>query len=603
MVVRVDRVTIGGHSATLLLVVFDDAADARGRALALAQNSNPFKEILQLQAEVERLQARLSAARNDRGRHERADELLTVVDELESAREELQAVNEELVTLSDENQRRFEALSQLSNDLQHLLESTGLATLLVDRSLNIVRYTPLVAELFHLTGSDVGRSLEDLNHRLRYPQLIADVWRVLRDETTVDLEVETQDERWFLVRVLPYRSALHGLEGAVVVLIDVTARKQAELAVRQSDRRKDEFLAVLAHELRNPLAPIGAGIEILRRAPDDPAMVRRVTVTMARQTQQLVRLVDDLLEVARISAGKLTLRIEPLVIGDVVRDAVAAVQPFIDSLEHVLTISVPDESVVVDGDAARLTQVVANLLHNAARYTPRGGRIRLLVHIECESAVISVRDNGSGISAEALPNVFELFYQGGNSADPAKPGLGIGLTLAKKVVELHGGTISAESAALNQGSTFTVRLPLSHSALRQTGNGDASPSIGKQRVLIVDDNADAAETLQMLMRTLVSGEVEIASSGDEALRLGARLHPNVVLLDLGMPNMDGYEVARRMRGESWGKSALLIAITGWGQEEHRRRSREAGFDRHMTKPADPDALRAVLNGADEAVTQ
>ena len=603
MLVSIERVR-GGQSNPLLLVVLEDRMAGDSTALP-APAADPLKEVVRLQNELTRAHARIAVlATTGQAQQLHDQELVEVAQELQGAREELQAVNEELVTLSDENQRRIDALAQVSNDLQYLLESTGLATLLVDPALKVVRFTPLIAQLFSLKSSDIGRPLEELKHQLRYRALLTDLQQLIRDERPADREIETQDGRWFLVRMSPYRSALRGLEGAVLVFIDISTRKRAELTVREADRRKDEFIAILAHELRNPLAPIGAGIEVLRRAPDDPTMVRRMTATMARQTQQLVRLVDDLLEVGRISSGKLTLRVEPLELAAVVRDAVAAVQPFIDAQKHDLTLDLPDEPVILEGDPARLTQVIANLLHNAARYTPRGGRVMLRASAVEDAAVIRVQDTGAGIAAESLPHVFEMFYQAGPAADQSRPGLGIGLTLAKKLVELHGGTIAVESAALNQGSTFTVRLPLASSIpLTRVGGADerrASAPSGTQRVLIVDDNVDAAETLQLLTRTLVGGEVRVASNGADALRLGAQLHPDVVLLDLGMPGMDGYEVARRMRGEPWGKDALLIAMTGWSQEEHRRRSREAGFDRHMTKPADPEALRAAFSGGAQA---
>jgi CheY-like chemotaxis protein len=330
-------------------------------------------------------------------------------------------------------------------------------------------------------------------------------------------------------------------------------------------------------------------------------MVQQITSTMARQMQQLVRLVDDLLEVGRISTGKLTLRTKAMQIAEVVRDAVAAVRPLIDSLEHRLTITLPERSLIVEGDPARLTQVFANLLHNAARYTPARGQINVGVRQAGDQVLISVRDNGVGISAQSLPDVFEMFYQAGSAAQADNTGLGIGLTLAKKLVAMHRGTITAESAGPNSGSTFTVRLPLLSAAAGASApdtRSEVSASAQQRRVLIVDDNADAAETLRLLMRTIGSGEVQTAHSGVEALKVGAQLRPNVVLLDLGMPDMDGYEVARRMRGEAWGRDALLVALTGWGQDQHRRRSRESGFDRHMIKPPDPEALRAVLSSAE-----
>ena len=606
MVVRIEPTAAGGSgSEPLLLIILDDAVEPI--VAREGPDAHALKEVLKLQTELTRAHEQLAAlggqlavvTPENHAAQQHQEELRKVIEELEDAREELQAVNEEVVSLNDENRYRVDTLAQLSNDLQHLLESTGLATLLVDRSLRVVRFTPLVGEIFNIKTTDVGRSLADLSHRLRYQNLAAEVSRVVEELTELELEVESEDGRWFLMRLQPYRSALRGLEGAVLVLIDITARKRAELALREADRRKDEFLAVLAHELRNPLAPIGAGIEVLRKEPDNAAVVQQMTATMARQMQQLVRLVDDLLEVGRISGGKLTLRIKQVQIAEVSRDAVAAVQPLIDKLEHQLTVALPEEPLIVDGDSARLTQVIANLLHNAARYTPARGQIALTVRRAGDQVLISVRDNGQGIAPQSLSNVFEMFYQVSGSAQLSNSGLGVGLSLAKKLVEMHSGTISVESLGLNMGSTFTVQLPLT-SASRVSRTADtpcvASERADKQRVLIVDDNSDAAETLRALLTAISGGEVQTASSGVEALKLGAQLRPNIVLLDLGMPGMDGYEVARRMRGESWGKDVLLVALTGWGQDQHRRRSSAAGFDRHMTKPADPEALRAVLSG-------
>ncbi|MBV8910230.1 MAG: response regulator, partial [Gammaproteobacteria bacterium] len=276
------------------------------------------------------------------------------------------------------------------------------------------------------------------------------------------------------------------------------------------------------------------------------------------------------------------------------------VRPFLERLQHQLSVAVPEKALVVEGDAARLTQVVGNLLHNAGRYTPAGGKISLVVRRVEDKAEITIRDNGLGIAAQSLPNVFDMFYQGSDSGTVNSAGLGIGLTLAKKLVEMHAGTIHAQSAGPHMGSAFTVCLPLAKPPVYRDVlevREEASAAGEGQRVLIVDDNADAAETLRLLMTTMGSGEVRTASNGPEALTVGAQLRPGLVLLDLGMPGMDGYEVARRMRGEAWGKDALLVALTGWGQDQHRHRSKEAGFDRHMTKPADPEALRAVLHSA------
>ncbi|MBV8144768.1 MAG: response regulator [Gammaproteobacteria bacterium] len=600
---RIDRVNAPAHLSELLLVVFDDTDESRG--LEPASDPTMLDQVLKLQTELETVHEQLAAMASvpqprSATQEQRSDQLRAVIEELDGAREELQAVNEELISVNQENRSRIETLSQLSNDLQHLLEATGFATVLLDRELNIVRLTPLAAELLRLRESDLGRPLADLRHHLRYDRLIDDLRPVVEELSDLEVEVESDDGRWYLVRAQPYRTAQRGLEGAVLLFIDVTDRKRAELALRNADRRKEEFLAVLAHELRNPLAPIVAGLELLRKLPDDTALVQRVSATMARQTKQLVRLVDDLLEVVRINEDKLTLRIEPVVVAEVVRDALTALRPVMENFEHEVTLDLPEERLTVAGDAARLIQVFGNLLSNAARYTAPRGRILVRVWRDEERVRISVQDNGRGLSAQSLASVFEMFYQ---ARDPGltSTGLGIGLTLAKKLTEMHGGTITAESAGPTRGSTFTVELPLAgrdvvvpaQAALPE----DAAPVARGRRVLIVDDNEDAAETLCLLMKSLGTGDVRTASNGPEALATAAGLCPDVVLLDLGMPGMDGYELARRMRAESWGKEAYLVALTGWGQEQHRRRSQEAGFDRHLVKPADVDALRTVLESA------
>ena len=593
---RIDRVGSSVVTSDLLLVVIDDAVEPS--ALPAADDPQMFDQVLKLEAELEAVQAQLTVVGRVPGAASPAEQLRTAVEELESAREELQAVNEELISVNHENRYRLDTLAELSNDLQQLLESTGFAMVLLDRELRVVRFTPRAAHLLRLQESDVGRLLADLKPHLRYGQLVGDLRKVAEELTELKMEAGSDDGRWYLVHAQPYRTARRGLEGVSLLFVDITDRKRAELALQESDRRKEEFLAILAHELRNPLAPIIAGLEVLRKKPEDLALVQRVTATMARQTKQLVILVDDLLEMVRINEDKLTLRLQTVAIAEVVRDAVSAARPVMESLEHQLTIEVPAERLTVKGDGARLTQVIGNLLNNAARYTPPRGQITLRVRQNEEHVLISVQDNGQGLSPQSLRNVFEMFYQAGESPGVNNTGLGIGLTLAKKLVGMHGGVISAASAGAGMGSTFTVRLPLTREevaasapAPRDAPAGSARP----HRVLIVDDNADAAETLSLLMKSLDGGEVRTASNGPDALEAAATLHPDVVLLDLSMPGMDGYELARRMRAESWGKQALLVALTGWGQDQHRRRSHEAGFDRHMIKPANAEALRAVLN--------
>jgi two-component system CheB/CheR fusion protein len=524
-------------------------------------------------------------------------EIVRALDDLDSAREELQSVNHELLTLDSDNRSRLEELARLSADLEVLLESTGLATLFLDRELKVVRFTPALLDLFDVRPGDAGRPLAELEHRLQGGELVDDARRVLNHAAPVERELPADNGRWYLLRMFPYRSESHGLGGVAITLVDITSRKQAELKLREADRRKDEFIALLAHELRNPLAPITSGIEILKRRGVDRAVAERVTQTMSRQAAQLVRLIDDLLDVSRISSGRLQLRKSPAALDDIVRDAVAAVRPMIDRSNHELSVDAPHERIALDADAARLTQVLANLLNNAARYTPNGGKIEVRVRRDGGAAVVAVKDNGYGIPEKALPHVFEMFYQ---AADPrsAQSGLGIGLALAKSLVEMHGGSIAATSEGVDRGSEFTLRLPVSERADAVAGTGGAVASaqaLGGHRVLVVDDNADAAKTLAVLIQTLGKNDVHVAFSGAEALPLAERLKPDTVFLDLKMPDMDGYEVAHRLRQEPWGERTCIVALTGWGLEEHKRRTKDAGFDEHLTKPADRAALEAILS--------
>jgi two-component system CheB/CheR fusion protein len=570
------------------------------------------KELDDLQQRVRRILARQDSERDVRG-HEAAaaeedlqstvEELRCILRELEASKQELQAANEELLALGTENRRRIDDLAQVSADFKHLLESTGIATLFLDFELRIVRYTPQVAELFNVRPPDRGRPLTDLTHGLRYDELESDAQRVLEHRSPSEREVEGPGGRWYLARFTPYRSRRDVVDGVVLSLIDVTERKEAVDKLRETDRRKDEFLALLAHELRNPLAPIAAGIEVLKIAAGDKRIVDQMTATMARQTQQLVRLVDDLLEVSRISGGRLRLQRTAVRVADLFRDAVAAVRPLIERGGHDLVVELPDEAIVLDADPARLAQVLGNLLNNAARYTPRGGRISFTAAREGDDAVIVVTDNGVGIAEDIRGRVFEMFFQADEARRGRHGGLGIGLTLAKSLVEMHGGSIAVASEGPGRGTEVTLRLPITAHATaeRERPHGEARRDLSGHRVLIVDDNADAAQTLSVLVKTLGDNDVRTAMSGAEALETGAALEPDIVLLDLKMPEMDGYEVARRMRAEPWGAGMLLVALTGFGQDEHKRRTKEAGFDRHLTKPADRAAVEALLGESRRAL--
>jgi len=587
----------------LALVVIEERRGASGET-----NAVPAPMVSSLQADIDRIQQRLrnviDAHAKDRGSLVDANdqlqstnqELKFILEQLEWSKEEVQAANEELTTLDLENRRRVGELGQLSGDLRHLLESTGIAMLFLDRALRIVRFTPQLSEVFNVREVDIGRPVADIASRLDYDDLVDDARRTLEHVTMVDREVHGKSGKWYLTRMLPYRAPLNQLEGVVLTFVDITDRKRAEQRLRDADRRKDEFLALLAHELRNPLAPIVTGIELLRQSRDNPQLLEQVTATMARQARQLVRLVDDLLELSRVSGGRLRLRKARVLLRDVVRDAVASVRPLMDRQGHELSVTLPDVPIELEADGARLTQVISNLLNNAARYTPDGGRIALEAARDGREAIVTVTDNGVGIPAPMLTRIFEMFYQGDEARQVRGGGLGIGLTLARSLVEMHGGTIAASSVGPNRGSEFKIRLPIAD----PPEVGDAVPSaasapLGGHRVLIVDDNTDAARTLGMLVESLGRNEVHVAYNGGDALRIAEERKPDIVLLDLKMPGMDGYEVARRLRSESWGRDLMLVALTGWALEDHKRRSQDAGFDRHLTKPADIASLEAVLS--------
>jgi two-component system, sensor histidine kinase len=366
-------------------------------------------------------------------------------------------------------------------------------------------------------------------------------------------------------------------------------------ALREADRRKDEFLATLAHELRNPLAPLRNALEILRIAGDDPAKARLAREMMQRQLSQMVRLVDDLLDVSRITTGKLAVRKAVIDLQGPLHDAVETVRPFIDARQHVLEIDLPRVPIPVDGDRTRLAQVFANLLNNAAKYTQPGGRIRLSARVEARDAVVSVSDTGIGLDAASIGRIFDMFMQVDRSLERSQAGLGVGLTLARRLLDLHDGSVEAKSAGAGRGSEFVVRLPLSFARLEsaepRAGEDAARPAA--RRILLADDNIDFANSLGELLAAR-GYDVRIAHDGAQALQAAAEFNPEIAFVDIGMPKVHGFEVARRMRAQPATSSCVLVAVTGWGQENDRRRAREAGFDRHLVKPVDPDEIEAIL---------
>jgi PAS domain S-box-containing protein len=410
---------------------------------------------------------------------------------------------------------------------------------------------------------------------------------------TFPLRAKDGEYRWFLSHAVPIRNA----QGQVIrwfgTNTDITEQRILEETLREADRRKNEFLATLGHELRNPLAPIRTAIGLLRtRVVGDPVIVRCRDV-LDRQVTQMARLLDDLLDVARLSRGKLGLQRSRVLLDTVLDAAIETSLPLIEQRRQQLTVQRSEQPIALDADAARLTQVFGNLLNNAAKYSPEHAQIRLSVELHDETVVIRVRDTGHGIAPEMLSNVFELFTQATDGRVHAPGGLGIGLSLARELVELHGGTITAASPGLEQGAEFTVRLPAR--AERRTdefasvNNAAHSPSQLGRRVLVADDNVDGAEMLTAML-VAMGCDVRTVHTGSAAIREAEAFRPDVALLDIGMPDVSGLDVSRHVRSKPWGTAMVLVAVTGWGQEEDRQRSLDAGFDRHLVKPVDSDVL-------------
>jgi len=424
---------------------------------------------------------------------------------------------------------------------------------------------------------------------------------------------KTGAARWMTYKVLMLTNAANEAIGYATVSQDVTDRRRLEDNLRrlaadlsETDRRKNEFLATLAHELRNPLAPMSNMLEVVKRAENDGEVVKRAHDTMERQLGQMVRLVDDLLDLNRITHDRLALRRSEVELSSVIEQAVEVARPLLDSAGHELIIDLPREPIYLNADRARLAQVFGNLLNNSSKYTKPHGVILLTAKRAGDEAVVSVKDNGAGIPKDKLDSIFEMFMQVDGTAEKSQGGLGIGLTLVKRLAEMHGGTIEAKSEGEGQGSEFIVRLPVleESSVASHAGADGTQQSISQRRIVIVDDNRDSAESLAMLLE-ITGNQTFMAHDGLEAIDVIEQQRPEVALLDIGLPGLSGHEVCRRVREQPWGKDMVMIALTGWGQEDDRRKSVEAGFNGHLVKPVDYDNLLELLNtltnGADGSV--
>jgi PAS domain S-box-containing protein len=503
----------------------------------------------------------------------------------------------------DEEVRRSEARKAA------VLESALDAIITIDHVGVIVEFNPAAERMFGWDQIEaIGKPLVDL---IIPPSLKEQHRRGLANYLTtgdgpaldkrLELHALRSDGAEFPVELAISRISFPGPPMFTGYIRDITERKRLEDELRgraqqltEADHRKNEFLATLAHELRNPLAPIRNGLQILRLGQRDPEVMEQVRDMMDRQLAQMVRLVDDLLDLSRVSRGTIELRKQRIELAKIVQQAAETSLPLIEQAGHRLTIDVPRTAIYVDADLTRMAQVFSNIFNNAAKYTEPGGKIHLTVQRQDGEAIVSVKDNGIGIPAEMLPNVFDIFTQVDRNLERSQSGLGIGLSIVKKLVEMHGGFVEVKSDGHGMGSEFIVRLPVVLSVVQPQSEEEERTGVsGRRRVLVVDDNRDAATSLAIMLR-LMGNESKTAHDGLEALEVAAAFRPDLILLDIGMPKLNGYDTARQIRQESWGKHVALVALTGWGQEEDRRKSRDAGFDSHMVKPIQLQELEKLL---------
>ncbi len=601
----------------LFLVVFQElqaAPAAHGTPL----DAPTQERHRQLQRDLESTQGRLQAAIEELENANEAlrttneqlqsmnEEMHSSNEELQTSQEELQSVNEELNSLNAELSKKVDELELLYGDLQNLFQSTQIATIFLDRESRIARFTPAATTMFRLADGDVGRPLSDFAARFDAQDVPQEVQRVLETLEPVERTVGLVDaQRWFLMRMHPYRTPSNVIAGVVVSFIDVTKLKETEAALRQAvgereraeqalrdaDRRKNEFLAVLSHELRNPLAPIRNSLHVLAHAPAGGDAAKRAQEIMARQVGHLARLVDDLLDVTRVAHGKLQVERRHLDLRVLSRRTAEDHQSLYAARGVALEVALPDDPVWVEGDGTRLAQVIGNLLQNSAKFTSSGDSVRLSLDAVDRIAVLRVRDSGVGIDPEMLPRLFQPFSQADSTLDRRLGGLGLGLALVKGLVERHGGTVEVSSGGKGAGTEFVVRLPLA--APPATREVSAPPPTRPRRILVIEDNADAAESLCLALE-MAGHQVQVAHDGLSGLVRAREFSPHVVLCDVGLPDMDGYMVAKAMRAEPEIRETFLVALTGYGLPEDQQRTADAGFDAHLTKPASIEQIQDVI---------
>ncbi|WP_116142134.1 CheR family methyltransferase [Trinickia diaoshuihuensis] len=603
-------------NADFVLILFDEVEDSVGDVDEAVPENQRDPIIAQLERELQRTREQLQATieHSETSTEELKasneelqainEELRSATEELETSKEELQAINEELTTVNAELKAKVEETSKINDDLQNLVMANDIGTIFVDRNLSIKRYTPRAADVFSIIATDIGRSLLDITHRLEYDKLADDAAEAFGSLRLIERELKSTDGRWYLARILPYRTTENRIDGAVLSFIDITSRRAAEERLRnvgqagvdEIERRRDEFLAVVSHELKHPLNLISASTELIGRSSEarSNGTIARAADTIRRTVLGQAQIIDDLLDMSRMRTGKLSITRRPVDFKEVVQRISHTMQDEAQRKDIDFRVSVPDGPVSIHADLTRIEQVVWNLVSNALKFTEGDGKISVQLSVDDHHAVLSVSDNGIGIDGAALPTIFDMFEQSRSNASAVRGGLGIGLSLVKDLVAVHGGEVRAHSDGIGRGATFTVKLPRVVDTVTHDGSGTSPTTFLKgEHVLLVDDDHDTVETFRLLLE-MEGAAVTVATSGEEALDVIGKESPSLILSDLGMPGMSGLAFIEAVRKRPEMESVKAIALSGFGRPSDVEEATRAGFDAHLTKPVMLDALLSAI---------
>ncbi|HVX59445.1 MAG TPA: chemotaxis protein CheB [Pirellulales bacterium] len=523
------------------------------------------------------------------------EELVASNEELQSTNEELHSVNEELYTVNAEYQKKISELTELHADMESLLASTEVGTIFLDSELRIRKFTPAVSRTFHLLPQDIGRRIDSFAHSILHETLVEDIEGVLSSGSSCEREVADRHGQNYLMRIFPYQTR-KSIDGVVLTLIDISELKKAESLLNEAVRRRDQFLAMLSHELRNPLNAIVSAASLLEHGDGHPQLGRQSHEIIQRQSQHMARLLDELLDVSRVTQNKIQMRKRILNLADIVEDAVESVRQRIKEGRLEFTQRIAEEPLYISGDPSRLQQMLTNLLDNAAKYTLAGGRIWLSLHADGDDAVIRVKDTGIGIEPELLGGVFDLFVQTKHTLDRSSGGMGVGLTLVRSIVELHGGRVEAHSGGIGKGSEFVARLPRATAPAPSDASSGPPPFSADGRgnlIVVIEDEEDNRDMLKALLEAH-GFDVFAAADGQEGIAAIERMRPAAALVDVGLPGINGYEVAQHVRRILGDDRTYLVALTGYGQAADVEQALGSGFDRHVVKPLSRDKLLEIL---------